>query len=173
MTTNAVLNLILDFVCSLGNTTRLAKSLRENGLSPRILSHDTIRIRERFRLVDGGERSLNKLQELLDFVKLTHPLWNTTCVELWAEFSVEYRGEPVVLEYNNLCIYARTGVNGRLVIKLAWIAQCRRLTGGSIPEGITRFCTTDPASLDKVKDKLLQFASTLPLLPSTLKPTSS
>lgn len=167
--TTAELNLLIDFICDLGNVTRLAKSLKNQGFSPRIITYDTIRVREQHKLTSSGNQAVARILEFVDFARSTHPLWNTLCVEMWAELNVQYRREPVIFEHAGLCIYARTGVDGKLVLKLTWLSPCRKQAGEYIPESITRFCTTDPGNLEGVKSKVSQFASALPTLLSTLK----
>lgn len=161
---HAELNILVDFACNLGTTTRLAKTLKDSGFSPRILTYDTLRLRERLRLADKPEEAILKLNTILDKAKNTHHLWSTLCIEVWTEISQACSVEPTLIAYEDLCIYARKGAGRKLVLKVTWLTPCKHMVGTLVPESFTRFCTTDPSTLDTVKQVVSKLVEQLPKL---------
>lgn len=169
---HAELNILVDFACSLGNTTRLAKILKDSGFSPRILTYDTLRLREKLILAEKSEEAILKLDKILDKAKNTHHLWSTLCIEVWTEASLAYSIEPTIVTYGDLCIYMRKGAGKKLVLKIAWLAPCKHMVGTIVPESFTRLCITSPGELDIVKQVVTGFVELLPKLREELLSTS-
>lgn len=162
--TSYTFNILVDFTCNFGNTTRLAKIFKNMGMSFKIVSHDVIRLRERFSLNQSVESTVTKILSVLNQVKEHQTLWNTMCIEIWVEVSAEHPAQPSIIEYDGLCIYTRKGARNRTILKVAWLKPCKQITGELIPESITRLCTSDPNTITMVKNIISKFADSIQLL---------
>jgi len=136
------LNILIDFYCTMGNTSKLAKFLRERGFSIRQISYDALRMRERVSIEPARvQLIIERVKALSKTMEETMSMWNHACVEAWIEVHGRRRGENRrVISKDGVCIYVRPGVKGRTVYKVAWIDACREVVDQPIPESTTRKC---------------------------------
>jgi len=101
------LNILIDFYCTMGNTSKLAKYLRERGFSIRQISYDALRMRERVSIEPARvQLTIERVKALSKTMKETVSMWNHACVEAWIEVHGRRRGENRrVLSKDGVCIY--------------------------------------------------------------------
>jgi|YelNatPaOPRAMG01_1025707.scaffolds.fasta_scaffold26737_3 hypothetical protein len=153
------LNLLLDFACDLGYTSRLVKFFKDKGITIRQLSYDLARLRLTYVLgVEKTDALLNNVSEILALVDNTRDLWKTCCIEVWVEENSSMRiKETALRKVNELCVYIRHGRRNRLIRKIAWIDQCHETAGITIPESVTRKCIDNSSSVDTIKARIIEF----------------
>lgn len=153
------LNLQLDFICELGNTSRLVKFFKERNILLRQISHDLARARIAFNLVEEHESALlNNVNGVLALVDSTRNIWKTCCIEVWVEENrdVGFK-ESAINKVNDVCIYVRPGKRNLLIRKLAWLDQCSWRPGIPIPESITRKCIDENSDASNIKKRIADF----------------
>lgn len=162
---NIVFNLLIDIACGMGNTSKLMKLLSTSNYQPKLISYNTIRLREKIYISKPAEPLELVVSKLgvLDYLLRLNELWSTACIETWIEVPRITHAQPVVLKHENLCIYIRMGARGRQIYKLAWLSPCRESTGSILPESTTRFCiqSTSTEALHHAKSAILKFTKVI------------
>jgi hypothetical protein len=154
------LNVLFDLVCSLGNASRLAKLLREQGFRVKIVSYDLVRLREKLEISAINQEIEDRLSRLFNQVLEIRDRWSILCMEVWVEKTVSHISEPRLFKYDDLCIYTRVGARNRVIYKLAWLSSCREARG-LIPEAITRACVSSNDDISGLKSAILKFAKAI------------
>lgn len=155
------LNMLIDFATDLGKTSKLVKVLRENGFSPQLLLYDIVRLKMEYHLIKSNVESvLNSVRNLNVLVVSWKNLWKVVCLEVWVEG--EGKGvQNTLLEISDICVHSRHGKGGTVIKKLAWVKPCKWVSGGPIPESITRKCTDSVESLDSVFNQVNKLITVL------------
>lgn len=153
------LNLLIDFICELGNTSRLVKFFKERNILLKQISYDLTRLRISYDLNKEQKYTLlNNISNILALVGNTRNLWKTCCIEVWIEENANTRiKESMLSKIGEVCIYIRPGRRNSLIRKLTWIDQCSWATGTPIPESITRKCIDNNYDINNIEKRIIDF----------------
>ncbi|MEM1831956.1 MAG: hypothetical protein QXJ97_10560 [Desulfurococcaceae archaeon] len=153
------LNLLIDFICELGSTSRLIKFFKERNILLRQISYDLTRLRVSYDLNREQEHTLlSNVSNILTLVDNTRNLWKTCCIEVWVEENTNTRiKESKLSKIGELCTYVRPGRRNSLISKLTWIDQCNWPTGTPIPESITRKCIDNTYDINNIEKRIIDF----------------
>jgi hypothetical protein len=147
-------NILLDFYCTMGNTSKLSKFLRDRGLTVRHTDFDFVRLRFT-RHVDHN--LLNVIEGIFKAVEEARGIWSSMCIEVWIE---EDKGEkissPLLRKQGEVCTYIRPGARARLIRKIVWLDLCKPHVVVPIPESAMRKCVS---AVDH--DELARIATTI------------
>lgn len=157
-------NLLLDLECHMGSTSKLAKILKDTGFSPKIVAYNILRLRYRDMLDNTTQDLLSsKIKNLLSIVEKQSVDWKVMCIETWIEKTHSRYHSAELIKEKDLCLFARSGPKGRIVVKIAWIDQCVKPRTSLISESITRLCIESEKDVERhigyIKDKIIGFIS--------------